>query len=173
MTAQRTVKTQAFCYNWGASLHTLETAVKMLGVYNKRAEELKGRRAWASVYVQSAARVPGPAVPDEHGPPVWGGGRHLRGEVPHTSCRGPIRTGARAPWDRSYEALGSVAPLPRRPALRRAVQARGGTAQGARHGAERGRAARGPPRRAAITVPEAALTGMSPPTKCASPEILK
>lgn len=41
-------------------------------------------------------------------------------------------------------------------ALRRAVQARGGTAQGARHGAERGRAARGPPRRAAITVPEAA-----------------
>lgn len=40
--------------------------------------------------------------------------------------------------------------------MRRAVQARGGTAQGARHGAERGRAARGPPRRAAITVPEAA-----------------
>lgn len=76
--------------------------------------------------------------------------------MPHTSCRGPIRTGARAPWDRSYEALGSVAPLPRRPALRRAVQARGGTAQGARHGAERSRAARGPPRRAAITVPEAA-----------------
>lgn len=87
----------------------------------------------------------------EVGPPARGAGRHLHGEASRTSCRGRVGTGAQAPWDRSYEALGSLAPLPRRTAQRE------GRAEGvALSGAEQHAARLASPRRTAITVPQAA-----------------
>lgn len=87
----------------------------------------------------------------EVGPPARGAGRHLHGEASRTSCRGRVGTGAQAPWDRSYEALGSLAPLPRRTAQRE------GRAEGvALSGAEQHAARLASPRRTVITVPQAA-----------------